>query len=54
MNLNYDVLLSSFAFNFNLRRYTAARKLVLAPLADARPDLLPPAAVTLRATEWAW
>jgi len=32
----------------------AARKLVLVPLADARPDLLPPAAVTLRATEWAW
>ena len=31
-----------------------ARRTVLAPLSTARPSLLPPAAVTLKATEWAW
>jgi hypothetical protein len=31
-----------------------ARRAVLVPLAAALPSLLPPGAVTLKATEWAW
>lgn len=31
-----------------------ARRAVLVPLAAARPSLLPPTAVTLKAAEWAW